>query len=1500
MTNFPSQIDTDTELPPVYNNIVDVGEAAINAIRAAMFAVEENLGVNAQGSMASVGARLDVSLNSDGTLKSSAVSGLGLVVLPITNGQVSATAAIDESKLHLTYSTQSLYNLFGNLSTAVNTLNNFNATTGIKVEPHIAGSGFRHKLSHIDVDAGALNRVNITTGTALSRNLTNSYTLVSELANDVLAHTRADGLSNTTTPPANMAHTAGGIYINPTNFVSVPQTANDLQSFVDFVDGSSLILLGSRTQNLFGGGIPKATRNTSLVNDKAGEAVVDPTSAQTFLLYGSATSPVDAVDHGDDVILLSPSTAVLTSNVFDAQFSQVKPGDYITVNYGNGSVPVQFTIDSTKKFLNGTTRVYSVRINGKNLFAASNATVRIDRPFYHDSKFNALALAAAHNSFGELPSLIVSNPNGAAALGMGFDPKKLDRAHYNLYLEFYPTGNPAAKLISLPPIDVTGDTGISVGSYTLDGIVQTINNQLRQPGYNSRFIAFAYQGQLGIALADRYGDASFSIISGVADTNGDYQSTTNAAFPGNVVDNYNLIDPLGFGVSQANVASPPFAINYSSPLNGLKSPTVIFAPVRKSFYYVDGVERDSFASEVFTAKDGYGDGYWSATITSKQVLANRVEVTYEVDLDLSTSGLKNGKTIVVQPAFDVSSSSYSAVDYGRFTISNIAFSNCDGYASTTTITVYDAISNTGVSPFLSSLNIPVFLYFSDDSVSFNAEQVSDPTTNTSFKRLFEVYVDSNGKSFTHERARLNANGSNLTVDTVNSFTLYSTAEMSVINLVDVSPKLRGYNYGQYRKLNLFFNNYNATTGIFDGYMCKFDSPSTFSRLGATVSGKKGEVVRFYDDTNVDYIDISIPINQAVSTFANKSIDIQLYPTLQLNQEKVLVGTCQLQDSSKQISYIKDKRQFGNISEKQLSTSALNYISTPQRLLEENGLLRGFDLVSSTTLTNTNQISIKGGVALVDGKFLEFNDTILSIPVIEENVNATNLQTVRWYVCVNSSGEFEFVASTDYAVADAGTYGALTHDRLFYALNPATTGGVAYPIRATYFQKLLSDFKDLTPLYVVSSTVGPSGGNWIVTSATISDARRYIEKGYHGLANTYTLGSKASFRSLTPVLTYMNEMYGYISYNLNPINIYGNTVYVRDMFDISGTTFDFKHRVKFVGDGGKFTVNSGFATLHSNVEFRELDISVANDYGFKITGNNITFDKCEIAYSYDATSDGTFTASQLGNIAKACIYAATSTFTNNSGRNITITNCNFTTSAANHFPVIGIIFDGMSHYLENISIEENHITATPAADDKRASIVITSNFATTPTTQLGPRLVNARISRNKFNKNQMILMSGAYDGSSKIQNMLVAVDVAIEKNVCGAICFLVRQDRPYNVANIDGINDKENMLTITQNVCRYIYCGTNLGFINVVGSTNRVINDIVASADIYSGSFSITNNACSWIQIGVKNPTTYAFATPMLDISGNKINAYNSAFLTDYHSVITPSNIGLIVDNVVGT
>lgn len=1247
MSNFPSQLDDDSTLPRVDADIIDIGPDAINSLRSAMFAVEANIGINAQGSTGSISQFLSVSFNPNGTIKPSSLTGIGLVILPITDIEISSTASIQESKLNLTYSTSSLYTLILTLQNSIDVLNGFLSLTGVKLEPHIDGTNYNHFLSAIRVDqTTAFVKTNPTItpspGTNIvNRNTTNADLLLKNISDDLTVHEKSDGsigttaISGGTVPPENYAHMGSGIYVIPNNFSTIPQSNNNVQSIMEYIDSSSLLLLGSRTQNLYSNGISRTSRSSSFLSDGYGEPLVPPTPAVAYFLNEPpgpmASSPVDDFSHGDDVILFNPTSQQLSSFNFDAQFAQVRPGDLITINYGTG-VSYQFLVDSTKSKIVGTTRTYAVRINGKNPVSDANAIARIDRSLFHRGKYGVLASARSPNYTNDYESLIISSPKAATALGNGFDQTKFDSSHYNLYLYLLPAGN-TSNILPLPAIDITTNQGKTPGQYNLNNIINNINIAFRAPGFNYRFIAFQYNGQIGIMLADPYNNASFSIVSGTVDGYGNYTSSSLAAFPNNVVDNFNGIDPLGFGANGAGVASPPPSLAYATMSAAFFNPTLLFYPLKRNFFYTNGVERDSLKSDPIVLNnsiDNFGDGYWPATILPSpgtQVLPTRVEVVYQVNLDLTGSGLKPGKTIVIQPTFALSDSRYNFRDYGRFTIKNISFNNCNCPSNSlyTNITVYDGVHAAGTSPAATSMNIPVNLYFSDDSVSFDAENVFDTVASGPFKRFFETYVDGNGHTFTHERARF----------------INTSSDIANINMYNVSPKIKGYTTNNDKEIRLTVSSYDQTTGIYVGFLSKWDPINLVStNFGPITTGKKGEITRFYDESNIDYIDFTFDINASINSFLAKTIDIQLFLTLELDQEVMLLSTCQIDDITKQVSYLRDKREFGNVSEEQFSTSAIDFISATDRLLQENGVVSGFDNVSNTTST----ITFNGGTAFINGKIILINQTTIDVPAIIETLSpafSTTIPSITWFVCVNSKSEIELIASTDYSPSLSGTYGSLDQNRIFYVNNPVSN--LNYPIRGTYLNNLLSNYTDVIPLYIATSTVSGT----TISTLTVVDARRFISTGYSGITNSFIVSQEGQFRSVNAVDTWISQFTKYISYTNISNNFRGSNVDVRGNLSItSNITLSYPIKVLFNGNDGILNFGSNVVGLVNNLRFSDLTINAASST--LTIGTNVEFINCILNFPASLPALGgnvSFTNCTISFLGAAPTTGANTTFKN---------------------------------------------------------------------------------------------------------------------------------------------------------------------------------------------------------------------------------------------------------------
>lgn len=1207
MSNFPTSLDDDVSLPPVNDNIVEIGADAINAVRDAVFNVEQNIGIEAAGSTSSIAARLGISLDAAGNIKPSAITSLGLITLPITNLQIADSAQIPEYKLVLDHRTADLFNYIQDLNRSINTALGWISSSGIKLEPHLLGFIYRHTLDQIDVTANPVNYLK--NKFSLLRDNTNAFTVLNDLNNEFIYHQLIDGsvvtnVQNVTTLdgstyPSNYGHTASGIWLNTSRFATVPQTATDVQQFADFVDSSSIFLLGSRIQNLYSNGISRASRSSSLLADGYGPFLIPFTPAITYLLNtGSMSSPFDDINAGDDIIEFKPASADIFSNSFDAKFALVKVGDIATVNYG--SVETQFLIKEKKYIQSGGNKKYVIRIAGKNLFYNPIANVGITKSLFNNHKEGVLALSASNNPVSG--SLIVSNPRGAQTLGVGFNPDQLDNAHYLLYLVIYPNGNPTSGVV-LPAIDVTGNAGITSGVYTLSSIVETTNNAFRKVGYNYRFVAFQYNGSFGIMLSDSYNNVGFSIVSGVVTSGGTYDQTgTVTTYPNNVLDLFPITgevgnDALGIGPSAANMASPTYQTSYSSA-EASQLPTKLFLPLKRNNFYINGVEIEKLNIDVGQLLDTFGDGFWSGTVLSQNIFpspSGRVQTTYRIMLDLSTSGLKIGKTLVVQSL----GGNGTLTDFGRFIIQNVIFTNaCGLQAGYTDITVYDAVHGTGISPSATlPLNSTVSLYFSSDSISFNLESATDFNNVSPFKRFFEVYVNDSGNTFSHERGRINISGNTLLINS--TIPLYTYTELAKIDLIKIAPKLRGYQFSSVTKITLNIVSLSNVTGIFSGYLAFYDG-SSFSHQGPLTQGRIGQNVRFYDETNIDYIDVLFDVNISISNFSNQAIDIQLFPSLSQDGEIMLIGTCQYNDINDVINYLHDERQFGNTSEKDLTTSALDYISIPQKYLHSNGVIRGFDFITSTA----GQMQLIGGVALVNGKFVQLNNGTVTIPTVQENFGT--LYNINWAVCVNDKSEYQIIPLLDY---DPITPTPNSPTRIVKLLN--TISGNFYSVDANTFSDIINIRKDLTILYIVNAIV--TAGSPPTISLTVTDARRYINDADLNLPlKLTTTQAQGNFRDLTSIFTW-------IKYN----NLFNGIAIVKGADINSGVvntpvTLDFPSEVIIDGQNFALLTFNELVTIGANVTLQNMTIIFNNGININVGANHVFFNNCTIFINVPST------------------------------------------------------------------------------------------------------------------------------------------------------------------------------------------------------------------------------------------------------------------------------------------
>lgn len=1466
MSKFPTELDTDVELPLVTNNIVEIGAEAINALRDATFNIEENIGIDAQGSKNSIAERLETFLEPDGTPKTSVLVSLGLIALPIRDNQIAADAAIQESKITLTYSTQTLYDLITALDSAITVVNGFISTVGIKVNPHIAGTDYRHKLSHIDIDTGTayLNK------NGLSRTTTNLNTLLSDINTDLVTHEKNDGTSTGTVPSTNFAHVAAGIEANTSNFTTIPQIYDNVQDILEYLDNSNLFTVGNRFQNLFSNGIPRTSRLSTLTSDGYGQNLVPVTPVTSYLLAGGVTSPKDDIFNGDDVIEFFPADN--STNIFDSQFCTVKPGDILTINYG--STTVQFIIDNIKQITSPTiSKRYLVRINGKNLLATTAGIARIDRALYNENKYGVLNTSVVNNSFNSYPSVIAANPRGAVALGIGFDPTKIDSTHYNLYLQLFPDGNPSNKTINLPAIDISGNAGATPGKYSLESIVEETNKKIHTAGFNLRFVAFSYNGEFGMMLADHYQNASFAIMSGIINSAGTYDSgLTASTYPNNVVDPITSQDALGFGDNGANLASPPYALSFSTTEKALV-PTKIFVPLSRNYFYVNGVERDKLNFHTSQVLDTYGDGYWPATITARTLTSSTVETTYQVSALLDNAKLASGKTLVVLPNVAVTDSSYNPVDYGRFIIKTVVFDPCCSPGTpTTTITVYDAVHGAGASPYASSASGTVRLYFNDDSIGVDNQNITDGYVATNFKRYHEFYVDQDGATFSHEKLRFYT----ISGGTSTPVQLYcDNSEIPKINIVSGSSKLKGYKFANnFSKITLHISNYSDTTGLYDGYLCRYDG-SVYSNSGPITSGRKGDVVRFYDETTVDFIDFKFNIDDLIASFTNKNLDIQVFKPIDTEGQQMRIGSGQLNDFTKEFKFSQDKRTFGNTSEKNLTTSALDFINAGEKYLHQNSVMRGFDYVS----ISSNKISLTGGLAVVDGKFISANNNYVDIPIVRELYSSVEYANIIWAICINNKSELQVIPLRN---TDSSLTVPTVESRIFTVLNPKNSQ--TYYLESTTFSELVNLRKDLTLLHLAISNVTGTGLSTAIT-VTTRDVRKFGNDLDTQVSQSLTDSlAGGGFKNFTTVNNWLK-------YNQN----YNNIILVRGTHSISSAlNLSYANReVLFEGDGyTQINVDTNL-TIGSNIRFKNIKFNLNGNLFFVIqdsdtvsfencvfeaasvtqTGialdnaNNISFKNCKFIYKYITNPSSNLISSGAG-----LIYSNVTASRLLS--NFNVRDCSFTytpsTDGYQRNPFINIELSEVSAFVKNVDISNNQFinSATSGGliiDLKSAVAVVNTTTPSVTTYNNRPALINFKVKDNWCDARQIIALTSVTSSSQEKSPGLNCIDTEISGNKCGAIAYFVSRGVG-SLGLVYGHDEMNSSLTIKHNSCHYIYNCDSTGQL-FLADTN---------SEYAQGNILIEGNHCNWIHISASGGILES-----IKVSKNFLNAYDTTVLANY-------------------
>lgn len=441
-SNFPSNLDDDNIIPHVDNNITEVGGDAINGARSAIFNIEETLGIDPQGTASTVSDRLDVSLNSDGTIKASALASAGLVSLPITNSMIASNADIAESKLGLDYTTSSLNTLIAILRADVVYLDSLvqaDITNLLKHSSHPATWG-RHRTSDVDGYYGKFS----------SHNLQGIITTI----DDSIVNHMADSVG---------AHNASAVFFNDANtFIS----AIDVQSAIEELDNIGLTTIESHQDEQHSNGIlfsQKTNRN------------------------GTSFGPI--VTQSASIANFSIGAKNITYNALPSTLSNAKRGDTVVISVG--LTTYQRTIDYVST--SGTGKVYFFE---PMTVSSTSATATIYETQEEQIAPSAFALAITkENALGGGSIIQVVHPGSPYVLSNGLDARKFTNLVKNLKFSWasgYTSNIDCYSLLQTYPYSNT-----SPSTWTCENLAIALNYEFKSKKYP--LIAFSYRGEIGVA-----------------------------------------------------------------------------------------------------------------------------------------------------------------------------------------------------------------------------------------------------------------------------------------------------------------------------------------------------------------------------------------------------------------------------------------------------------------------------------------------------------------------------------------------------------------------------------------------------------------------------------------------------------------------------------------------------------------------------------------------------------------------------------------------------------------------------------------------------------------------------------------------------------------------------------------------------------------------------------------------------------------------------------------
>lgn len=400
-SNYPNKLDTSVEIPVVRDNITEIGSDVLNSLRSAIFNIERTLGINPQGVAGNtLASRLSNLIDENGNLKDEALAKAGLLSGPISDKDVSKTAAIKEFKLDLDYPTTLLQDeisiLNSKIKEFINALNELNTIVSTHVNDLATN---RHLAKAITIEGADISSSDLALNSLETQGL---QEFVQKLFDSHISY------SGSNISEDNNSHSANQIFFDNSNNSDLI-FSNDVQGAIDDlaeVEGKGL---RSSILNLNSNGRIRTGSQTDALEGNNSGSLVTAFSEIVFSDYsGTSTTEIN---------LTSDPELLLDIDNFDILEISQSPNEADNKDYRIKSYN-----------LNSDGTLDSVVILGGPLGSFTTGTLgRVKKNTYNTYNRNGLNCSIRPRAgFSNTPSIQACLPNAATIISSGADFSKIE------------------------------------------------------------------------------------------------------------------------------------------------------------------------------------------------------------------------------------------------------------------------------------------------------------------------------------------------------------------------------------------------------------------------------------------------------------------------------------------------------------------------------------------------------------------------------------------------------------------------------------------------------------------------------------------------------------------------------------------------------------------------------------------------------------------------------------------------------------------------------------------------------------------------------------------------------------------------------------------------------------------------------------------------------------------------------------------------------------------